>query len=89
MKNYSKKILSLSLVLMIMLSLTSVSLFADSCAPFQVYNSGSPYCENSWCGIWDTTELFQKLYLKRQCLRKDSTTYWEYDVEVRTLDCGC
>lgn len=62
---------------------------AAGCGTFYIYQTEDPFCKKEHCGIWDTTALTQKQYTKRQCVRADSSTYWEYKVRYTHIDCNC
>lgn len=68
---------------------TNESLARGGCGSYYVYSSSNPTCINRSCGLWDTTALVQNLYKKRQCVRANNTTYWQFKVERSTLDCAC
>lgn len=62
---------------------------AAGCGEQYIYKTSKPFCANEWCGLWDKTALVQKQYIKRNCVKKDSTTKWEYDINRVHIDCGC
>lgn len=89
MKKISK-LLTVSLVLTgLMFFSPTYSKAAGGCGTFYIYKTSTPSCYTEHCGIWDSTALVQWQYEKRQCVRADNTTYWEYQSNRVHIDCGC
>lgn len=83
-----KRRLAMMLALAFVL-LSATNAYAAGCGTYYIYKTSTPKCYTERCGIWDGTALVQYQYKKRQCVKKDNTTYWQYKRDRVHIDCGC
>lgn len=74
-----KSFVGLVLVIAIML-VFATNIFATGCGNWTIYNTGSSYCHDNYCYKWQwwNGSWGQAVYERRQCVREDNSTYWEY-----------
>jgi len=55
--------------------------FASGCGKWTDFDHNNPECRDNACYkvVWFKGSWGQTIYQKRQCVRDDNTTYWEYD----------
>lgn len=68
----------------------TMNVFAAGCGNWEIYSFASPKCFSNKCYNipFNPYESWgQYVYLKRQCVRDDNTSYWEYDSRIEWSGC--
>lgn len=87
-----KRVLNLMAALLMAVSVmggTTMQASAEGCGNWQIYSTGSPFCDDEGCGflLLNPQTNYQRKYYKRTCVSNDNKVTTEYSSSLEKLGC--